>query len=115
MKLFGVEQILRQVTPKVAAQWVAGKNTSTGNAAMDEFLDAAEADQESWDLTVMCAFEATHPGMDGVLDRAAFEEWLASKDAYPATAALASARAGVWISPRDYQQAETFWRSVASA
>jgi len=78
-------------------------------------IDRWEADQVCWDHTVLCAFEAT-TGLEGVFeDSAAFEAWLDTPAAQPALAALASARRGEWISPREWGAAFAFWINAARA
>jgi hypothetical protein len=114
MPSFTLGELLNQITPERANQWLAGKTDSlTGNPDMDNFLDDAQHDQEIWDATVLCAFEST-TGKDGVLEDEAFQAWLENDPAaLPAIAALKSAREGVWISPQDYNEAAIFWRAAA--
>lgn len=91
-------------------------NLSSGDPATDSIIDRWDADQVCWDQTVLCAFEATHPGADGVLDdHAALMDWLETPAAQPALSALASARRGEWISPREWNAASAFWRSLGTA
>jgi hypothetical protein len=104
-----------QIKPEVARDWINGIPTSTGDPELDQTLDEWQRDQEIWDATVLCAFEAT-TGKEGVFeDFEAFEAWLQTDAAEPAWAALKSARSGVWISPPDYHDAVEFWRAAAKA
>jgi hypothetical protein len=94
---------------------VALPHIPTGNPAIDNLLNDWQTDQDIWDSTVLCAFEST-TGLEGVFENPyAFQAWLDTPAAQPAIAALQSARAGVWISPRAYEHAAAFWRTVAKA
>ena len=102
------------ITAAVAKDWIAGIPTSTGNPEMDKFLDDCQRDQDIWDATVLLAFEST-TGIDGVENFDAFEAWLNTPQALPTLTAYKSARAGVWISPMDYNAAFAFWQAAARA